>query len=114
MEIRLPFPVSVNDMYANNKKGGRGRFPSSEYKAWKADASDALYKQRTRPVLGRCEVRIDLDDTRKGDADNRAKPVLDALVAHGILGGDSKKYVRRVSIGWERLTGCRVAILEDE
>lgn len=112
IEIQLPFPPSVNDMFLNNKRKGRGRIPSPDYRAWKADASEALYRQSPRLVLGRCEVRIDLDDRRKGDADNRAKPVLDALVTHGVLGGDSKKYVKRVSIGWEKADGCIVTIRE--
>lgn len=111
-EIRLPFPPSVNTMYLNNKGRGRGRIPSPEYEQWRADAAVMLMQQRVRPVLGRCTVWIDLDDTRQGDADNRAKPVLDLLVKRGVLGGDSKKYVRRVSIGWETVDGCRVAIEE--
>ena len=110
-EIQLPFPPSVNAMFINVR---RGRAVSKEYELWKADASEALFRQKPRPVLGRCEIRIDLDDKRQGDADNRAKAVLDALVAHGTLPGDSKKYVKRVSIGWERVEGCRVAILGDD
>ena len=110
-EIRLPFPVSVNDMYANNKRGsGRGRYPTKEYEQWRADATIMLYQQKVRPMLGRCTIHIDLDDRRQGDCDNRVKPILDALVKHGILGGDSKKYVRRVSVGWEKIDGCRVAL----
>jgi hypothetical protein len=38
--------------------------------------------------------------------------VLDLLVKHGTLGGDSEKYVKRVSIGWAKCDGCRVAIEE--
>ncbi len=112
-EIHLPFPPSVNDMYGNNKRGkGRGRYVMSDYVQWRADASACLYQQRVRPVLGRCVVYIDLDDRRRGDCDNRIKPILDLLVKHGTLGGDSKKYVRRVSVGWEKIDGCRVALGE--
>jgi len=35
-------------------------------------------------------------------------------VKHGTLGGDSKKYVKRVSVGWEKIDGCRVAIEDKE
>jgi Holliday junction resolvase RusA-like endonuclease len=112
-EIRLPFPPSVNSMFGNNKRGkGRGRYRTDEYEHWIAEATAALWEQRPRPVLGRCEVWIDLDDRRRGDADNRAKPVLDLLVKHGTLGGDSERFVRRVSIGWTKVDGCRVAIAE--
>jgi Holliday junction resolvase RusA-like endonuclease len=112
-EIFLPMPPSVNSMFGNNKRAkGRGRYRTDEYEQWIADATAALWQQRPRPVLGRCEVWIDIDDRRRGDADNRAKPVLDLLVKHGTLGGDSEKYVKRVSIGWAKCDGCRVAIEE--
>ena len=109
-EFRLPFPPSVNDMFLNNKGRGRGRIPSPDYRAWKDHAGWELNAQRVKPFQGRAIVHIDLDDTRQGDCDNRAKPVLDLLVKQKVLAGDSKRHVKRVSIGWEKLTGCRVAI----
>jgi Holliday junction resolvase RusA-like endonuclease len=112
IEIRLPFPPSVNAMFGAKRGKGRGRYRTDEYEHWIAEATAALWEQRPRPVLGRCEVWIDLDDRRRGDADNRAKPVLDLLVKHGTLGGDSERFVRRVSIGWTKVDGCRVAIAE--
>lgn len=114
MEIRLPFPPSVNDMYANNSGGGRGRTPSRQYEQWKCSAGWELKAQKPQRFEPRAIVFIDLDDSRKGDADNRAKPVLDLLVEYGVLAGDSKKHVKRVSIGWERVTGCRVKLLGTE
>lgn len=112
MEIRLPFPPSVNDMFGNNKTGkGRGRFRSPEYEAWKTEAGHMLNRQRLPRFPQRAIVIIDLDETRQGDCANREKAVTDLLVTHGILGGDSKKYVKRVSIGWEAVEGCRVKLL---
>jgi Holliday junction resolvase RusA-like endonuclease len=111
-EIRLPFPPSVNAMFGAKRGKGRGRYVLPEYELWRADATEALYQQRPKPILGPCQVWIDLDDRRHGDADNRAKAVLDCLVKFGTIGGDSKKYVRRVSIGWAKCDGCRVAIEE--
>lgn len=83
---------------------------SPEYCQWKNDAGWELKQQRPQLFQDRAIVTIDLDHTRKGDADNRAKPVLDLLVTYGVLKNDSKKYVQRVSIGWEPITGCRVRI----
>ena len=103
-EILLPFPPSVNDMYI------RGRTLSPDYRAWKMDAGLKLNRQHIGAMKSRCVIHIDLDDTRNGDCDNRAKPILDLLVSQGVLEGDSKKYVKRVSIGWEKLTGVRVAL----
>ena len=111
IEIRLPFPPSVNGMFKNVP--GRGRAPTKEYEAWKHNAGWELQAQRSRiPALASpVEIRIDLDERRRGDADNRTKAVLDLLVAHRIIRSDSKKYVKRVSIGWEVVTGCRVSII---
>lgn len=89
---------------------GRRRARSKEYDAWREQAAWELKAQKIKPIDGRVEVKIDLDESRRGDADNRTKAVLDLLVGQKILRGDSKKFVRRVSIGWEAITGCRVSI----
>jgi len=113
-EFRLPFPPSVNAMYANNKRGsGRGRYPTAEYEQWRADAAVMLMQQNVRPVLAGCFVKILLDERRQGDCDNRIKPVLDLLVKRGVLGGDSKKYVRGVSVKWAPVSGCYVSVTEE-
>ena len=104
-EYRLPFPPSVNDMYV------KGRIISDDYRAWIEEAGYRLNRQKPQLFQPRCVVTIDLDMKHRGDCDNRAKPVLDALVKNGILKDDSKKYVQRVSIGWEPLLdGCRVRL----
>lgn len=107
-EIFLPFPPSVNNLHFNVK--GRGRASTPDYRKWKEEAGWKLIHQKPPRITARVEIRIDLDDTRQGDAANREKAVVDLLVAHKIIPGDSKKYVKRVSIGWEKITGCRVAI----
>ena len=109
MIVTLPFPPSVNSMFINVP--GRGRAQSKDYKAWKIAAAWELKAQKAKPVTEPAEIRIDLDDKRRGDADNRTKAVLDLLVAQGILRGDSKKFVKRVSTGWEAVDGCRVSII---
>lgn len=109
-EFRLPFPPSVNDMFLNNRGRGKGRIKSPDYRAWIEQSLWELNAQRVKPFLERAIIHIDLDDTRNGDCDNRAKPVADVLVAAGILRGDSKKHVKRVSVGWEPITGCRVRV----
>lgn len=112
IEIRLPFPPSVNNLYFNVQR--RGRVHTPEYLDWQELAGWELRAQRSRLALKikyPVTVKIDLDDKRKGDADNRCKAVLDLLVEHQIIVDDSKKYVRRVDIGWEPVTGCRVEIM---
>ncbi len=88
----------------------RGRVLSPAYRAWKEQAGWELKAQHPTKVTQQAVVHIDLDNTKRGDCDNRAKVLLDLLVTHGVLAGDSQKYVKRVSIGWEKLTGCRVAV----
>lgn len=110
IELYLPFPPSVNAMYLNNKGRGRGRIPTPEYSAWKDQAAWELKAQKPPKITERCTVEIHIDDKRQGDADNRAKAVLDLLVSGGVLLGDSKKYVKGTYCGWEPVTGCRVRI----
>ena len=108
MILTLPFPPSVNSMFRN--VNGRGRVKSAEYKAWLVEAGVMLKQQKPRPPNGRVRITVDLDDKRRGDADNRIKPIIDLLVAHGVIPDDSKTYVKRMSIGWERVDDCVVSI----
>jgi hypothetical protein len=111
IEFILPFPPSVNALHFNRKNGkGRGRISTDDYKAWQRDAGWELKNQHVSSIAGRCKITIDLDDNRRGDAANREKAVVDLLVTHGIIQGDSKKYVKRVSIGWEAVKDCRVRV----
>ena len=105
---RLPFPVSVNGMFLNMR--GKGRVKSPAYRAWIELAGHQLNTQRPIKFEGRVDISIDLDESRRGDADNRFKPVADLLVSHGVIKDDSKKHVRRVSIGWAPVADCIVHI----
>mgnify|MGYP003530882323 CR=1 FL=1 len=91
MRIALPIPPSVNAMFVNSpNRTGKGRFPSTEYKAWKG----AVYKRLTelwntaRPLDKPYAVCIRININRQSDIDNRVKAILDALVATGVLVGD--------------------------
>ena len=109
MIVELPFPPSVNAMFFNVP--GRGRVKTTDYKAWELEAGLMLRRQKPTIFSERVEISVDLDETRRGDADNRFKAVADLLVKHGVIPDDSKRYVKRVSIGWESgVSGCRVQI----
>ncbi len=110
IEYFLPFPPSVNNLFLNSR--GRGRVLSPDYRAWKEQAGWQLKSQHPKPLGFRAFVQIDLDERRNGDADNRAKAVMDLLVEHRVLAGDTKKHVRRISIGWENVPECRVWLCE--
>lgn len=87
-------PPSVNGMYYNRPKGG-GRGKTLAYRNWRRDALIELATQDRWHVPGKVEVRIYLPAITRGDADNRIKATLDALVAAGRIEDD--KHVSRVS-----------------
>lgn len=99
--LQLPFPLSVNNLFANVP--GRGRVPTKEYKAWKKLAAQTIQAQRPRKIAGRCEVTVTVvaPDSRERDADNCNKAVLDALVKAGVIERDSNRCVKRVIAEWE-------------
>ena len=111
IEYTLPFPPTDNNLYIN-ARGKRPRVRSPEYRAWIERAGWKLKSQQPKPLGVRAFIQIDLDERRKGDCSNRTKALLDLLVTHGVLEDDSKKYVRRVSVGWEKVRECRVILCE--
>lgn len=85
--LHLPFPPSVNNLFAN---GAKGRFPTPRYKAWREEAALRLHAQRPRPIKGRYVVtmRFERPDRRARDADNLSKAPMDLLVSTGVIEAD--------------------------
>lgn len=112
--ILLPFPVSVNGLYANVRN--RGRVKTKRYLSWELEAALMLRKQ-TLPTF---EKRVDLDikcggGRKNQDISNLIKCVEDTLVKHGVLIDDNKEFVRSVKASWDDETiGCAVYIQECE
>lgn len=94
----LPFPPSVNGMFPGMKR----RRLSPRYRTWRKQAGLKLMAQRARPVHGTVVVAVVMKapDKRERDADNYLKAIQDLLVSNGIIAGDSKSVVRRVSAEW--------------
>lgn len=106
----LTMPPSLNNMYPSGAGGGRYRSP--EYDAWIRTATKELEAQRARPVVGRVEIAITLEDrAHRYDPDNRVKPLLDLLVKLGLIDGDSHKTVRKIVVQIGDVTGARVEIV---
>jgi Holliday junction resolvase RusA-like endonuclease len=87
--VELLPPPSANNAFVN-KRNGRGRFKSGEYKRWTAYACAAI-KGRVpakNRVGGKFYVAINLPLKMRGDIDNRIKGILDALVASGRIDDD--------------------------
>lgn len=91
IHLRLPFPVSVNAMYANNLKSGKGRRKSARYMTWARAAGWDICNQKQQPIRGWYNIRILLteSDNRRRDPGNFEKGVSDLLVNHGLVEDDS-------------------------
>jgi crossover junction endodeoxyribonuclease RusA len=95
--ITLPYPPSVNGLFAN---AGKRRIKSAAYKMWLADAEEQLLKQRFNKHTKPCAINIfaTKPDNRRRDIDNIAKGILDLLVTKKVLEDDS--LVQVLHIEW--------------
>lgn len=78
ISLELPVPPSANHIW----RVGKGRtYLSPEYKLWLKKARILIRNQyRGKPLAGEVFVNIAwFRQTRRGDLDNKAKPILDAL-----------------------------------
>jgi Holliday junction resolvase RusA-like endonuclease len=109
--ITLPFPVSVNAMYAD---GATRRHKSQRYCDWLMEAGHQLNRQRPKPIKGPVNITYEFQDgrdNRRRDAFNLEKGVTDLLVAHGIIEADHDLILRRGVVTWNHeVEGVRVTI----
>ena len=108
--INLPFPPSVNHLFATV---GKRRIRSERYRQWANVAGWQLKEQRPKAIRGPVEItlRIEEKTDRKRDLSNLVKAVEDLLVEHRIIDGDDHRTVRRGVQEWDdTIKGCRVAI----
>lgn len=91
----LPLSPSVNEAYKNIKSG---RAKTKRYRTWANAAGWELNAQRVRPVRGPVEIELRINPPKNADPDNRIKAVLDLLVDHRLIDGDTCQTVRRVSV----------------
>lgn len=110
--LELPFPVSVNAMFADGKTR---RHKSQRYADWIIEAGYRLNIQKPRPISGPYEIHYvfqEGQDKRERDAFNLEKGCTDLLVKHGIIQGDSNKYLRKGSVEWSsEVIGVQVTIV---
>ncbi|HUD74647.1 MAG TPA: hypothetical protein VMQ76_06200 [Terracidiphilus sp.] len=110
--INLPMPPSTNNLFFNGK-GRTGRVRTPEYNAWIKEAGYMLRSQHPRSIRERVDILIEVSDsesTMSWDVANREKAVVDLLVAHYVILGDSKKYVRQITLRWADVAGVRVTV----
>lgn len=99
----LPFPPSVNGLYAHAPVRGRvRRFPTKAYKAWRREALIRIRSHRIPTYREPVVIKLALTprDSRRRDASNYIKAVEDALVEARVLVDDSQAYVKSVIPYW--------------
>ena len=106
-------PPSVNSLWRSGTgfDGKRRYHLSARYETWKRTFDSVVMAMVPRPkVKGNFHITITLNAAkRKGDADNRAKAVLDALQRCAIIEND--KLADSVTIRWGHAPeGCQIML----
>ncbi|WP_373546358.1 RusA family crossover junction endodeoxyribonuclease [Chamaesiphon sp.] len=84
---------------ARPRLGRGGAYLPSNYRDWKDDAIAQLLAQSRPPEpIARAKVSIAIGGKQRGDLDNIAGAILDALVQSGILLDDRLSVVSKLSI----------------
>ena len=105
--FELPVPPSTNDLWEirSTVKGGKVRYfqvRTAKYKRWAQEASVMLCIQRVKSVPSPLRVGISIvagkGMTRKRDADNFLKGVLDLCVSARLIEDDSLMHVVGVEV----------------
>jgi Holliday junction resolvase RusA-like endonuclease len=110
LTLALPKPPSVNNLFLNIP--GRGRAPSGEYKAWKAEAGAMVRLQGPTPMRGPVSILLVIDEGNRCDRDNLMKAPLDLLVELGIIEGDGPGIVKEITIRSGEVDGALVTITQ--
>jgi Holliday junction resolvase RusA-like endonuclease len=84
---------------ARPRLGSGGAYLPSKYRDWKDDAIAQLLTQSRPPhPIDKAEISISIGGKQRGDLDNIAGAILDALVQAGILLDDRLSVVSKLSI----------------
>jgi len=107
LTFHLPYPPSVNSLYAN--RPGIGRVKSERYRTWERAANNMLLAQTRKPFAGNVAVDIQIEkiDHRRRDVANLEKTPLDIL--KGIAYEDDSQ-VTDLRIRWSDVKDCVVTI----
>ena len=117
VNIQLPLPPSTNAMWRSlaRMKGGKPFVTvvlSAEGRQFKKDAATWLLAQRTEVLAGPVSVRIVVYfPNRRGDMDNRIKPILDVLQGVAFM-NDSQVEHLEVRRDTNPLTPCALVTVE--
>ena len=105
--LDLPAPLSVNRTRRIDWKS----YP--KVKAWirEADGLFLMQKRKLAPAIkGRYEIIITLRDGSAIDADNTTKLLIDTVRRFNLVTNDDPKHMRKVTIEFGAVDGCRVTV----
>lgn len=108
IRLELPYPPSLNNLFINVAR--KGRVPSPGYRKWRDRATERLWTQRQKNITGPVQITVYLGEHNKRDLDNCAKALIDFLVHHKLIDGDSCKTVRRIVLEWAEVCGAIVEV----
>lgn len=96
-----PVPPSTNNLFAN-RKGGKGRYKTDAYKAWREEAGWRLNGQRPPKLKGEVKIGFSVPRNNRRDLDNFQKSLLDLLVEMRVIERDNMTCVVGLSIECEQ------------
>ena len=107
--VDLPFPPSVNNLFANGK---HGRFTTQQYKDWQQAAAWKVLADKPGRLPGPVKISLTYEEKHgRRDLDNLIKPVLDLLVKHKVIDGDHRTVVRGITASWSNAVhGVRIEV----
>lgn len=108
--LALPMPPTTNNLFAGT---GKKRVKTYKYEAWEREAGWELLRQHPPRIKGAVALVIEVSEresTDTWDVCNREKATTDLLVTHGVIQGDNRPIVRRVTMEWSDVPGVRVTI----
>jgi Holliday junction resolvase RusA-like endonuclease len=109
--LKLAMPPTTNNLFAGT---GRKRVKTETYRTWERAAGWELLRQRPPRIKGPVTVTIEVSEresTDTWDVCNREKAPMDLLVTHGVIQGDNRPFVRRVTMEWADVSGVRITIV---
>lgn len=107
VNLTLPYPPSVNNMYGNRRNGGR-ILTQAGYR-FKSDVAAIATISRSGYFEGEVRVSANVYRARKsGDLDNRLKAVLDALT--GVCWKDDDQVVEIHAYRYDDKSNPRVEV----
>ena len=110
IELKLPYPPTVNHYYGQRPKGGRFIKPAG--KAFRVEVkATAMERKACNYLTGLIHLEIDAfpPDNRKRDLDNINKALLDALEEAGVFKDDSQ-IVKLTSTKHAPIEGGKVSV----